>query len=104
MFSQNKNKPPIVKEDKGVILYLYTVLHEKQPDIQFGFRQGEIMSDPQEDALLMAFRQLEPKFKEIVLRSVKAQAIKCAARRPKLKLAFSATGIGVSASTRAKSF
>jgi hypothetical protein len=51
------------------------------------------MQNQQEDELLKAFRGLDPKFKKLVLQSVKSQAERCEARRPKLRLVTVSGGV-----------
>lgn len=46
----------------------------------------EYMATTQEDELMRAFRELEPKYKDLVVRMVKDQAAACINRRPKLRL------------------
>lgn len=50
------------------------------------------MATTQEDELIRAFRALEPKYRDLVLRTVKDQAEACLARRPKLRLVSSVSG------------
>lgn len=57
------------------------------------------MENKQEAELLEAFRQLEPEFKELILRSVKGQAARCVARRPKLRLVACAGRLLVASKT-----